>query len=482
MLVDFEYQVKVTANEITGRLIKPQTREEWPAVSEETVNDAARRLRLDSIDVLRAWLNRWTALTRMSQYEHLTVRNTFMVLGRHMYAAVFPGEVGQRLLDARRTAREAKSTLRLMLSFEEAEDLAHLPWELLHDGEQFLASELRLVLSRSLPLGRRPLLPPEPPLVVQFLNTVPETEEYKEERDQLLASLPREGWLEEYPDYSSRITYRRLDDWTEEEAVRRLATKPLPQIVHIVGVCRRARDRTQEMEIYLDDGAGPDWQSAQILVNLFSGNDFLPDEDQVRLVVLHLCEPSPLDFEVTFERLAPELIRRGVPAVLAMQYPVSGQAAGRFVKRLYESLAGAGSIEEAVQRARTDLFTRFDRDRLFGSPVLYMQTVDSQLLKLPTGSPAGADAGPSSVSATKRPPSSTLDWMLQQLAELDEPATLRQEAEHILRRPADWPERLSEVERRLSRQVRDYAYRPDLARTFSSLVKAVQDLMGEHDD
>jgi CHAT domain len=254
-------------------------------------------------------------------------------------------------------------------------------------------------------------------------------------------------------------------------------------VVHIIGVCRRVRVQNQEiMEIYLDDGVSARWQSPGVLVNLFSGNEELATADQVRLVVLHLCEPSPLDFEVTFERLAPALVRKGIPAVVAMQYPLSGNAAGRFIKKLYEGLAEGRSIEEAVQAARSDLFVKFEEDRLFGSPVLYMQSVDSQLLPLPTGSPAGADAGPSSVSAAQAPPRSTLDWLLQQLTAMDEPPAPRNEAAQILQELGDWPPLLSEVERRLARQVRDYAYRPDLAGVFSALVKVVQQEMSQRDD
>ena len=151
-------------------------------------------------------------------------------------------------------------------------------------------------------------------------------------------------------------------------------------------------------------------------------------------------------------------MRKGIPAVLAMQYPLSGKAAGRFVRKLYESLAEALSIEEAVQLARSDLYATFDRDRLFGSPVLYMQSVDSELLRMPSGSPAGADAGPSSVSTVQPPPRSTLDWLVQQLAGIKAPAELRSEAEQILRDSGDWPP-LSKAGR-ASRQVRGFIYRP----------------------
>ena len=475
MGVEYEYRVDVTATTISGALDTPERNDQRfePVVVQ---NDQQRRLQLDTMDVLRSWLNRWTALTRMSEehnYENLPVRNTFTVLGQHLYATIFTGQVDKGFRTARESARQQAATLRLLLRFDStADDLAQLPWELLYADGEFLAKEHRLVLSRSLLLreGRIRTLPHSPPLVVRFLVTVPDNDAYREQRVNLLTALRQPA------EYSTSIDSEILDKWDEDKAAAMLRTD-CPQVVHIVGVCHRVRgqDDNDAMQIYLDDGITPRWQSPQVLVDLFRDNDKLPQADRVRLVVLHLCEPSPLDFEVTFERLAPALIRKGIPAVVAMQYPLSGHAAGRFVKKLYEGLAEGQSIEEAVQGARSDLFVKFEEDRLFGSPLLYMQSLDSQLLPLQSGTAAGADAGPSSVSTAQAPPRSTLDWLLQLLGGLSVPPDSRAEAERIIRDLSPWPPQLSELERRLSRQARGYAYRADLAKVFLALMKAIKE-------
>ena len=86
------------------------------------------------------------------------------------------------------------------------------------------------------------------------------------------------------------------------------------------------------------------------------------------------------------------------------------------------------------------------------------------------------------VEAAQPPARSTLDRLLLRLAALDEPPEHRQEAERIMRQLGEWPPQLSQAERLLARQVRDYAYQPDLARVFQTLVKAVKDQMGGRDD
>jgi hypothetical protein len=59
--------------------------------------------------------------------------------------------------------------------------------------------------------------------------------------------------------------------------------------------------------------------------------------------------------------LADELLRLGQPAVLAMQYNVEVETASRFVADLYEGLAQHGSLAEAVQAGRRNLFIHSDQ-------------------------------------------------------------------------------------------------------------------------
>ncbi|MEV6850664.1 CHAT domain-containing protein [Actinoplanes sp. NPDC051411] len=480
MSVEVEYEVVIGAERIHATLRGGGEEAEFDATVSD---DEQRKLQRDTIEVLRSWLARWTAFARQTDYADLAVRDTATVLGRHLYALVFVGELRTGLTKARDAARRTRTSLRLQLNFQESDELAQLPWEMLNVDGDFLASEHHLVLSRRLPAGRRRLEPLEPPLTVHFLVTLPKTPAYQSQRDELIAALDNPM------EYTSSISHQVLAEWSEDAAVKLLSTRPYPQIVHIVGVCRPNSRDPRSMETFLDDGdgEGPKWRSAQTLLNIFRENEVLPEEDQVRLVVLHLCEPSPLEFEVTFARLAPALIRRGIPAVLAMQYPLSGKAGARFVKRLYGSLTEESdrdevrTIEEAVQRARSDLFTTYDQDRVFGSPVLYMQTMDSQLLRLRTGSPAGADAGPGTASAAPLPPRSVPDWLRQRLHLLNKPADLTGEAERVIG-AADWPPRVADAGRPLADLVRKNAYQPELAEVFRLLAEAVKAERGESDD
>jgi hypothetical protein len=469
----YEYEVQVTDKEVSATFTTPQGKE--ARVSERLPSDPLRR---STMRVLQTWLNRWTAVQQGG--PGLPVLGTFVVLGQHLYETVFPGQIGDGLKRAREVAAKGGGMLRIQLSFDQsADDLAQLPWELLYVGQpphgSFLARAHRLVLSRGVILqeGRRKPGTKEPPLVVDFLVAVPSTPAYAARRDKLLEML------KEPFEYNPSIQARVLERWDRTAARDLLASEPYPQIVHFIGVCRRPGPDSEEVaELYLDDGrGGARWVGPQALVNLFDNNESLPPEDQIRLVVLHLWEPSPLDFEATFVRLAPMLIWKGIPAVLAMQYPLAGDAAEMFVRKLYESLAERQSIEEAVQNARDELGLEFEGDRLFGSPVLFMHSEDTQLLPLRTGTPAGADAGPGSVSAAEEPPGSKLHLLLQTLRRQDQPPEVLRSVEAILagpELPASWPQ----LQSWLARRARDNAYQPGVAAAFRALVQAVQEQTG----
>jgi CHAT domain len=413
--VDYEYRIEVRGGPpvtATGFLDTPVSK----GAQYGPVTISPDPLRSRTVEVLRSWLKRWSAV-QQTGYSDLAVPKTLEVLGQHLYAMIVQGRVEDGLNAAREAA--GTRTLRVLLSFDtEADNLAQLPWELLYDpasngSTDFLARAHRLVLSRSLilPVGRLLTTPKEPPLVVYFIVAIPNTAGYALQRSQLLETLKQPA------EYTSSINPEILSRWDTEEIRRRLNSQTPPHIVHIIGVCRRRWVQDElRTQLCLDDGSGTErWVGTNALLRLFDDDGSVDPEDRPRLVVLHLCEASPIDFEVTFERLAPQLIQRGIPAVLAMQYPVAGEAARRFVGHLYDKLAERKSIEEAVQDARLVLFTEYEEDRLFGSPVLYMQSVDSQLLPMRTGTPAGADSGPGSVSATSPPPRSQRDLFVRAL-------------------------------------------------------------------
>ena len=87
--------------------------------------------------------------------------------------------------------------------------------------------------------------------------------------------------------------------------------------------------------------------------------------------------------------MAPRLVRRGIPAVIAMQYSIEDSAALLFTDKFYRSLALAKPVDEAVQETRNLIFIQGGRDkRDFATPVLYMRVKDGIILNLAGKDPA----------------------------------------------------------------------------------------------
>ncbi len=68
----------------------------------------------------------------------------------------------------------------------------------------------------------------------------------------------------------------------------------------------------------VDEGTGKTWVlDDERFANLFMGSD-----DHLGLVVMAACESAKTDDPQSFLGIAPQLVQRGTPAVVAMQYAV----------------------------------------------------------------------------------------------------------------------------------------------------------------
>src|SRR5262249_46318129 len=84
----------------------------------------------------------------------------------------------------------------------------------------------------------------------------------------------------------------------------------------------------------------------------------LKDTRDLRLVVLNSCPTGAVpsrEGHPPHPALAPALLRAGVPAVLAMRFPVSNPAATAFGAELYAALAAGDGVDTATVEGRLAL-------------------------------------------------------------------------------------------------------------------------------
>ncbi len=126
--------------------------------------------------------------------------------------------------------------------------------------------------------------------------------------------------------------------------------------------------------IYLED---EDHSQAPIsdsqLVNL------LGDQDSLRLVVLNSCEGARTSVRDPFAGIATSIVALGIPAVVAMQFEITDDAAIAFAEELYGSLiAREETIDVAVAEARKAVFTEVNETE-WATPVLFLRNEDGRL-------------------------------------------------------------------------------------------------------
>jgi len=108
----------------------------------------------------------------------------------------------------------------------------------------------------------------------------------------------------------------------------------------------------------------------------------LADHRSLRLVVLNACEGARGSDRDLFSSTAAILVRRGLPAVLAMQYEITDRAAIEFSRAFYEVLAEGMAVDTAVVEARKAVSFAVTNTIEWGTPVLYMRAPDGQIFNL----------------------------------------------------------------------------------------------------
>jgi len=309
------------------------------------------------------------------QLIHLRNTNTELLktLGNQLYKALFPQKIDGRFQATIAAAQERGDKVRLRLIFEFPE-LAALPWEFLYNESTntFLANDTQTALSRyiDVPQQKRELkaatLPLKVLLVISSPTNLPKLDFTQEEK------LIREA-LKNHIDIGS-IELDVLLEATIRNINQKLREQPY-NVFHFIG---HGHFENNKGYIALVDTDG----KAKLLddenfANIFLGNSTLG------LVVLNSCQGGAVSSQQAFAGTAPNLVRRGVPAVVAMQYPIFDTTAKLFADEFYRTLALGWPVDAAIQTTRNAISMEVGLDKPdFATPVLYMRAKDGMILSI----------------------------------------------------------------------------------------------------
>ena len=98
----------------------------------------------------------------------------------------------------------------------------------------------------------------------------------------------------------------------------------------------------------------------------------------VRLAVLNACYSGSRTSEASLGGVATALVRAGIPAVIAMQYPVENSHAKAFDDGLYQALFTGLTIDEAITEGRRKMH-ELGLISDWGVPVLYSRLIEGNL-------------------------------------------------------------------------------------------------------
>jgi len=292
--------------------------------------------------------------------------------GTRLFDAVFQGKVRDLLIGSLRRAEAQGTGLRIRLQLEDAE-LAALPWEYLYfqSAEQFLALNSNTPLVRYLIMDRGVRQPQLiPPLRILVMVAQPKDAlglKVEDEWQRLNLALQ---------DLQQRdlIVIERLAAPTFSALQDRLRGEPV-HIFHFIGHGYFEPDPQAEASglVFADENGNSDLVSAEQLGTL------LRDHPSLALVFLNACEGARNGRDDAFSGTGQRLVQQGIPAVVAMQFPISDQAAILLAHEFYAAVADGYALEAALTEARKAVYGK-DNLTEWATPVLFSRLEDNRLI------------------------------------------------------------------------------------------------------
>ncbi len=242
-------------------------------------------------------------------------------LGRRLFETVIIDDVRALYVASKQRARDQGSTLRLVLRVRPPE-LARLPWVFLSDPGQgdYLGLTMPLVRYPQVLAPRQPVQV-APPLRILGMVARPgdlhalDAGEEQQRLQTALADLQHEELVE--LEWVAGQTYNDLEDALDEGPWH---------VFHFIG--HGGYDRAaDEGVLALADETGR--------THLIGADDIsrlLAEHHPLRLVVLNACDTGRGSAADAFTSAAAALIRREIPAVVAMQFGITDSAAIRFTQ------------------------------------------------------------------------------------------------------------------------------------------------------
>lgn len=316
--------------------------------------------------------------------------------GNRLFGAVFRGEVYTRFRSSQDQARREGKGLRLQLRIKD-QRLAGLPWEYLYNPalNRFISLAIDTPVVRYLDLPE-PVLPFQITLPLKILVVIASPKDLPaldiegewERLNQALASLIKRGAAQ----------VERLAIPTLSALTTQLRSGGPYHILHFIGHGAFDEHSQDGLLIFENEYGASQPVNGQRL------GIILHNHPSLRLAVLNACEAGHASLEDPFAGAAHSLLQQGLPSVIAMQYPITDQAALIFSKEFYAAVAAGYPVDAALAEARVAIFAD-GNDIEWGTPVNFTSLPGGQIFDLaapPAAHPLKEQVDPQVLQAEKK--------------------------------------------------------------------------------
>jgi CHASE2 domain-containing sensor protein len=307
-----------------------------------------------------------------------TDRGDLVRFGTYLYKLLFVDEIETIFQQSYGNIHGEKDVgLRIRLRIQPPE-MSVLPWELifLTAADCFMGASRRTSLVRYIETNR-----PIPVLETRFPLRI-------------LVAIPNS--VAPYPELDSKIERKNLED-ALKGLEKNVSITFLDGTVSLVRINDALMDHPYHCFHFIGHGEFED-EKGMILLNTEDGeidivgddrfSDIFLNHPSMKLVVLNSCKGAETSSIKYFAGMAPRLVNRGIPAVIAMRYPIMDRAAVLFAREFYRKLFkgwDTGRVDVAIAHARNCLAGEFSSQREICTPVLFLRAKNGVLFNSVTG-------------------------------------------------------------------------------------------------
>jgi len=300
--------------------------------------------------------------------------------GEQLYDSLFTGNIGAMYnrsegMVAADPDPETGLRIKLRLNLEDPDvsALAQIPWEFVYSAEGMAY----LNLSRKTPVVRYIEVPKPPSAhalkgnlrVLVVMSSPKDLHPLDLEKERKLIESSWAGLEDVEVDFLDHPTKDSLLDKIRDDRYH---------VLHYMGHGAFDEVSGKGALALEDDSGNKDMLDAETF------GTWLQDAPRMRLAFLNACDTAKNDEDEPFAGVANRLVMSGLPAVIAMQFPISDEAAIDFSKTFYKRIVSGFPVDEATAQGRKAILAGKSGTMEWGTPVLYMRAPDGQLFDAKT--------------------------------------------------------------------------------------------------